>query len=53
MKTVLRTFLGGGLLLKRLGHPIIGIILLLFLAVPGLLAVFMLLLLVLSGASWI
>jgi len=53
MLAVPAVILGGGLVLKKLGHPIIGIILLLLLAVPGLLAVLFQLLVLLSDGPWI
>jgi hypothetical protein len=48
----LTVILGGGLWLKMAGHPVLGTMLLLVLAVPALLCGFCLVLFVASGSTW-
>ena len=49
---VLAVIMAVGFTLKQHGHPVIGTIVLLILAVPGLLYVLFIVLFVVSGASW-
>jgi hypothetical protein len=52
MLAVLAVIITGGLWLKNRGHLVIGMVLVLVLAIPGLLSGLILLLTVLSGSSW-
>ncbi len=49
---VLGVILGGGFGLKRLGYPVLGTLLLLVLAIPGLLSGLFLFLFVVTGSTW-
>ena len=48
----LAVLLAGSLLLKTIGHPVLGMILLLLLAVPAVLCAFFLLAFIISGSQW-
>jgi hypothetical protein len=50
--SALAVFLIGSLLLKTMGHPVPGMILLLVLAVPAVLCAFFLLVFIFSGSQW-